>query len=38
MIQTTLLNVLAERQEVGVVRGDRFVNGQPLPMDFQAQT
>ena len=23
---------------MGVVRGDRFVNGQPLPKDFQAQT
>ncbi|KAJ3535372.1 hypothetical protein NM688_g6988 [Phlebia brevispora] len=36
--KTTLLNVLAERTNVGVVRGDRFVNGQALPRDFQAQT
>ncbi|KDQ56593.1 hypothetical protein JAAARDRAFT_58879 [Jaapia argillacea MUCL 33604] len=37
--KTTLLNVLAQRtNDVGVVRGDRFVNGQPLPSDFQAQT
>ncbi|KAF7798180.1 hypothetical protein EIP86_009397 [Pleurotus ostreatoroseus] len=36
--KTTLLNVLAERTNVGVVRGDRFVNGQPLPKDFQMQT
>ena len=38
MLQTTLLNTLAERTTVGVVRGDRFVNGQALPKDFQAQT
>ncbi|KDQ56556.1 hypothetical protein JAAARDRAFT_179141 [Jaapia argillacea MUCL 33604] len=37
--KTTLLNVLAQRTgNVGVVRGDQFVNGQPLPVDFQAQT
>ncbi|CCM04556.1 uncharacterized protein FIBRA_06737 [Fibroporia radiculosa] len=36
--KTTLLNVLADRTSIGVVRGDRFVNGQPLPADFQAQT
>ncbi|KAG6850300.1 hypothetical protein H0H93_015242 [Arthromyces matolae] len=36
--KTTLLNVLAERTTVGVVTGDRFVNGQALPQDFQAQT
>jgi ATP-binding cassette subfamily G (WHITE) protein 2 (SNQ2) len=30
--------VLAERQGTGVVTGDRFVNGQRLPSDFQAQT
>ena len=36
--QTTLLNVLAERTSIGVVSGDRFVNGQALPTDFQAQT
>lgn len=33
-----MLNVLAERQSTGVVTGDRFVNGQALPPDFQAQT
>ncbi|KAF8069190.1 pleiotropic drug resistance ABC transporter [Lyophyllum atratum] len=36
--RTTLLNVLAERVDVGVVEGDRFVNGQPPPADFQSQT
>lgn len=36
--KTTLLNVLAGRTDVGVVTGDRFVNGQHLPHDFQAQT
>jgi ATP-binding cassette subfamily G (WHITE) protein 2 (SNQ2) len=36
--KTTLLNVLAERVKTGVIRGDRFVNGLPLPGDFQAQT
>ncbi|KZP04118.1 P-loop containing nucleoside triphosphate hydrolase protein, partial [Athelia psychrophila] len=36
--KTTLLNVLAERQSTGVVSGDRLVNGQALPQDFQAQT
>jgi ATP-binding cassette subfamily G (WHITE) protein 2 (SNQ2) len=36
--KTTLLNVLAQRVDVGVVTGDRFVSGQPLPADFQAQT
>ncbi|OAX36454.1 pleiotropic drug resistance ABC transporter [Rhizopogon vinicolor AM-OR11-026] len=36
--KTTLLNVLAQRVNVGVVSGDRFVNGHPLPADFQAQT
>ncbi|KAI4517501.1 ABC-2 type transporter-domain-containing protein [Schizophyllum commune] len=36
--KTTLLNVLAQRVSMGVITGDRFVNGQPLPMDFQAQT
>jgi hypothetical protein len=38
VVQTTLLNVLAERTDIGVVLGDRFVNGQALPADFQAQT
>lgn len=30
--------MLAERQTSGVVTGDRHVNGQALPTDFQAQT
>ena len=37
-MQTTLLNVLAGRTDTGVITGDRFVNGQALPHDFQAQT
>lgn len=36
--KTTLLNVLAQRVSTGVVRGDFLVNGQALPIDFQAQT
>lgn len=36
--KTTLLNVLASRVDVGVVTGDRLVNGHALPADFQAQT
>ncbi|TDL16644.1 hypothetical protein BD410DRAFT_795131 [Rickenella mellea] len=36
--KTTLLNVLAERTGTGVVGGERYVNGQALPSDFQAQT
>ena len=36
--KTTLLNVLAERTTGGVVTGDRFMNGHPLPADFQAHT
>ena len=36
--QTTLLNVLAQRVSSGVVTGGRYVNGQGLPPDFQAQT
>ncbi|KAG6901006.1 hypothetical protein C0995_002576 [Termitomyces sp. Mi166 len=36
--KTTLLNVLAQRVSFGVVTGDRFVNGQALPKDFQSQT
>ncbi|WFD00124.1 hypothetical protein MYAM1_002870 [Malassezia yamatoensis] len=36
--KTTLLNVLAQRTDVGVVRGGFFVNGQPLPRSFQADT
>ena len=37
-LKTTLLDVLAERVESGVVTGDCFSNGQALPVDFQAQT
>ncbi|TFK38227.1 pleiotropic drug resistance ABC transporter [Crucibulum laeve] len=36
--KTTLLNVLAERVSMGVVTGDKFVNGQDVPSDFQSQT
>ncbi|CAA7262034.1 unnamed protein product [Cyclocybe aegerita] len=36
--KTTLLNVLAMRTDIGVVTGERFVNGQVLPVDFQSQT
>ncbi|KAF8905939.1 pleiotropic drug resistance ABC transporter [Gymnopilus junonius] len=36
--KTTLLNVLADRIDTGVVTGNRFFNGQALPVDFQAQT
>lgn len=36
--KTTLLNVLAQRISVGIVTGDRFVNGHGLPRDFQSQT
>ncbi|PPR00573.1 hypothetical protein CVT24_005458 [Panaeolus cyanescens] len=36
--KTTLLNVLAERTDTGVITGNRFVNGQPLPPDFQSQS
>jgi ATP-binding cassette, subfamily G (WHITE), member 2, SNQ2 len=36
--KTMLLNVLAQRTSVGVVTGDRWVNGQKPPGDLQAQT
>ncbi|KAG6888337.1 hypothetical protein C0995_009084 [Termitomyces sp. Mi166 len=36
--KTTLLNVLAQRVNTGVIEGDRFVNGQPPPLDFQSQS
>ncbi|OJA14947.1 hypothetical protein AZE42_03704 [Rhizopogon vesiculosus] len=36
--KTTLLNVLAQRVDVGVISGDLFINGRPLPTDFQSQT
>ncbi|KAI6145202.1 ABC-2 type transporter-domain-containing protein [Pisolithus tinctorius] len=35
--KTTLLNVLAQRVSTGIILGDRFVNGRPLPANFQAQ-
>jgi ATP-binding cassette subfamily G (WHITE) protein 2 (SNQ2) len=36
--KTTLLNVLAQRVTMGIVSGDRLVNGSPLPRDFARQT
>ncbi|KAI0752733.1 pleiotropic drug resistance ABC transporter [Daedaleopsis nitida] len=36
--KTTLLNVLAERTIGGVTTGKRYMNGHPLPADFQAHT
>ncbi|KZT04452.1 pleiotropic drug resistance ABC transporter [Laetiporus sulphureus 93-53] len=36
--KTTLLNALSERTAGGIVTGNRFMNGQPLPEDFDAQT
>ncbi|GAA5975740.1 hypothetical protein JCM11641_005856 [Rhodosporidiobolus odoratus] len=36
--KTTLLNTLAQRVPTGVVTGDIFVNGKPLPQSFQRQT
>ncbi|GBE83477.1 pleiotropic drug resistance ABC transporter [Sparassis latifolia] len=36
--KTTLLNVLSERTSGGVVSGERFMNGQSLPIDFKSQT
>lgn len=36
--KTTLLNALAQRTSTGVITGERFVNGQALPHDFQSQT
>ncbi|KDR70391.1 hypothetical protein GALMADRAFT_254847 [Galerina marginata CBS 339.88] len=36
--KTTLLNVLAMRTDIGVITGDRLVNGQALPADFQSQS
>ncbi|EPS96974.1 hypothetical protein FOMPIDRAFT_1025183 [Fomitopsis schrenkii] len=36
--KTTLLNVLADRAGEGYVTGQRYMNGLPLPRDFQAQT
>ena len=36
--KTTLLNALAQRVATGVITGDRFVNGNPLPSNFAGQT
>lgn len=36
--KTTLLNALAERLPAGVITGDRFINGQPVPYDFSGKT
>ncbi|KAI0165993.1 P-loop containing nucleoside triphosphate hydrolase protein [Xylariaceae sp. FL1272] len=36
--KTTLLNTLAQRQRVGVISGEMFVDGQPLGPDFQRNT
>lgn len=36
--KTTLLNTLAQRQRVGVVSGEMFVDGRPLGPDFQRNT
>lgn len=36
--KTTLLNVLSERTTGGFVTGERFLDGRPLPVDFQART
>lgn len=36
--KTTLLNTLAQRQKMGVVKGDMLVDGQPLGPDFQRGT
>ncbi|KAK8054005.1 ABC-2 type transporter-domain-containing protein [Apiospora saccharicola] len=36
--KTTLLNTLAQRQKMGVVAGEMFVDGRPLGPDFQRNT
>ncbi|KAG9235635.1 ABC-2 type transporter-domain-containing protein [Amylocarpus encephaloides] len=36
--KTTLLNTLSQRQSLGVVSGDMFVDGQPLGTEFQRGT
>lgn len=36
--KTTLLNTLAQRQKMGVVKGDMLVDGHPLGADFQRGT
>jgi ATP-binding cassette, subfamily G (WHITE), member 2, SNQ2 len=36
--KTTLLNTLAQRQKIGVVKGEMLVDGRPLDPDFQRRT
>lgn len=36
--KTTLLNTLSQRQKMGVVTGDMFVDGKPLGKEFQRNT
>ncbi|KAI0835702.1 ABC-2 type transporter-domain-containing protein [Hypoxylon sp. FL0890] len=36
--KSTLLNTLAQRQRVGVISGEMFVDGKPLGPDFQRST
>ncbi|KAJ5376401.1 ABC multidrug transporter atrF [Penicillium cosmopolitanum] len=36
--KTTLLNTLAQRQKMGIVKGDMLVDGHPLGTDFQRGT
>ncbi|KAJ6088336.1 ABC multidrug transporter atrF [Penicillium sp. IBT 16267x] len=36
--KTTLLNTLAQRQKMGIVKGDMLVDGHPLGADFQRGT
>ncbi|KAJ5936921.1 ABC multidrug transporter atrF [Penicillium verhagenii] len=36
--KTTLLNTLAQRQKMGIVKGDMLVDGHPLGPDFQRGT
>jgi ATP-binding cassette subfamily G (WHITE) protein 2 (SNQ2) len=36
--KTTLLNTLSQRQTIGVVSGDMFVDGRPLGTEFQRGT
>jgi len=36
--KTTLLNTLSQRQTIGVVSGDMFVDGRPLDTEFQRGT
>ena len=36
--KTTLLNTLAQRQNIGIVRGEMLVDGRPLGLEFQRGT